>query len=422
MRADLRLGPGPPRAASRATGPARLDDDPLPSIITVTAYPYGSPHALSPFPRPPPVRAPDVRRAVEPPRLTARQQQILDWIRGHIEATGMPPTRAEIATGLGFSTASSAEDHLQALAKKGALELTPGTSRGLRLRDLPGVPMQGTLPLVGRVAAGSPILAAEHIEAPYRIDAALFSPHADYLLRVRGASMQDAGILDGDLLAVHKTAEARSGQIVVARAGRRSHGQAPETPRARNHAGGREPGVRADRRRPDEDALRDRGHRRGARAGEPAVLTRGGVGDRCASWRRLSPSCTGKGDRHESERRHRPRARCPPASRTCRTSAPRSRPTSGGSASARPTRSAGAIRTCSTTTSAARRIRCTTHACSTRSSRSCATSRAVPRNRGGTTRPSASASIPARRRRGGRRSAHAGRGAQSRIPHSQRSC
>jgi len=157
--------------------------------------------------------------ASELPRLTARQQQILDWIRGHMEATGMPPTRAEIATGLGFSTASSAEDHLQALARKGVLELTPGAARGLRLRDIPGMPVQGTLPLVGRVAAGSPILAAEHIEAAYRIDAALFAPRADYLLRVKGASMQDIGILDGDLLVVHKTDDARSGQIVVARLG-----------------------------------------------------------------------------------------------------------------------------------------------------------------------------------------------------------
>ena len=155
----------------------------------------------------------------EGPRLTARQRQILDWIRVHIETAGMPPTRAEIAAGLGFSTASSAEDHLQALAKKGAIELRPGTSRGLRLLDLPGMPVQGTLPLVGRVAAGHPILAAEHIEGRYRIDPALFSPSADFLLRVRGASMQDAGILDGDLLAVHKTAEARSGQVVVARLG-----------------------------------------------------------------------------------------------------------------------------------------------------------------------------------------------------------
>src|SRR6478672_10040981 len=123
-----------------------------------------------------------LRPPAEPARLTARQQQILDWIRAHIETHGMPPTRAEIAAGLGFSTASSAEDHLQALARKGAIELTPGAARGLRVRDMPGVPMQGTLPLVGRVAAGSPILASEHIEAQYRIDAALFTPHADYLL------------------------------------------------------------------------------------------------------------------------------------------------------------------------------------------------------------------------------------------------
>ncbi len=151
------------------------------------------------------------------PRLTPRQRQILDWIRGFIEARGMPPTRAEIAAGLGFSTPSSAEDHLQALARKGALEIVPGASRGLRLKEIPGVPIQGTLPLVGRVAAGRPILAAEQIEAHYRVDTELFSPRADYLLRVRGTSMKDAGILDGDLLAVHRTAEARSGQIVVAR-------------------------------------------------------------------------------------------------------------------------------------------------------------------------------------------------------------
>lgn len=153
--------------------------------------------------------------------LTARQRQILDWMRSYIEANGMPPTRAEIAKGLGFSTPSSAEDHLQALARKGALELVPGASRGVRLKEMHGVPQQGTLPLVGRVAAGSPLLAAEHIEGRYRVDPDLFAPRADYLLRVRGASMRDAGILDGDLLAVHKTAEARSGQIVVARVGGR---------------------------------------------------------------------------------------------------------------------------------------------------------------------------------------------------------
>lgn len=151
------------------------------------------------------------------PRLTARQQQILDWIRSFMEANGMPPTRAEIAAGLGFSSASSAEDHLQALAKKGALELLPGSSRGMRLTDAAGDPVQGTLPLVGRVAAGSPMLAAEHVESRLRIDANLFSPPADYFLRVRGSSMKDAGILDGDLLAVHSTRDARSGQIVVAR-------------------------------------------------------------------------------------------------------------------------------------------------------------------------------------------------------------
>lgn len=156
---------------------------------------------------------------VEPPRLTARQQQILDWIRAHMASTGMPPTRQEIATGLGFSAASSAEDHLRALEKKGALEILAGASRGLRIKEMPGVPIQGTLPLVGRVAAGSPILATEHIEAHYKVDIQLFRPRADYLLRVRGQSMQDAGIVDGDLLAVHKTADARSGQVVVARLG-----------------------------------------------------------------------------------------------------------------------------------------------------------------------------------------------------------
>jgi len=130
----------------------------------------------------------------------------------------MPPTRAEMAAGLGFSTASSAEDHLRALARKGALDLLPGASRGMRLKDIPDLPGAG-LPLVGRVAAGHPILAHEHIEARVRLDAALFTPRADYLLRVRGASMKNAGIFDGDLLAVHRTSEARSGQVVVARLG-----------------------------------------------------------------------------------------------------------------------------------------------------------------------------------------------------------
>ena len=175
-------------------------------------------------PRPPPRhaairRSPNFDALPRPAPLTARQRQILDWIRGYLETNGMPPTRAEIAIGLGFSTPSSAEDHLQALARKGAIEMLPGASRGLRLKEMPGMPLQGALPLVGRVAAGHPILAVENIESHYRVDPALFSPRADYLLRVHGESMRDAGILDGDLLAVHRTGEARNGQIVVARVG-----------------------------------------------------------------------------------------------------------------------------------------------------------------------------------------------------------
>jgi repressor LexA len=143
--------------------------------------------------------------------LTPRQQEILQLIRERIETTGMPPTRAEIARQFGFRSANAAEEHLKVLARKGVLELLPGTSRGIRLVD------RGGLPVVGRVAAGSPILAQEHIEARYQIDTALFAPRADYLLRVRGMSMKDAGILDGDLLAVHRSAEAHTGQVVVAR-------------------------------------------------------------------------------------------------------------------------------------------------------------------------------------------------------------
>jgi repressor LexA len=164
-------------------------------------------------------RAPNAETHPRPAPLTARQRHILDWIRGYLETHGMPPTRAEIAAGLGFSTPSSAEDHLQALARKGAIDMVPGASRGLRLREMPGVPRQGELPLVGRVAAGHPILAVENIESHYRVDPALFSPRADYLLRIHGQSMRDAGILDGDLLAVHRTQDARNGQIVVARIG-----------------------------------------------------------------------------------------------------------------------------------------------------------------------------------------------------------
>ena len=145
--------------------------------------------------------------------LTARQEEILALIREWIATTGLPPTRAEIAERFGFSSPNAAEQHLKGLAKKGVLELVPGTSRGIRLAG------GGGLPLVGRVAAGSPLLAQEHIERHVQVEAALFAPRADYLLRVRGMSMKDIGILDGDLLAVHKTAEARNGQVVVARIG-----------------------------------------------------------------------------------------------------------------------------------------------------------------------------------------------------------
>ncbi len=167
-------------------------------------------------------------------KLTARQEQILCLIRDAIDNTGFPPTRAEIARELGFRSANAAEEHLQALARKGAIDLTPGTSRGIRLRDGAGnlerqvsppiaLPhpsmMQISLPLIGRVAAGSPILAQEHVEATYNVDRSLFSAIPDFLLKVRGLSMRDAGILDGDLLAVKKTDQARNGQIIVARLG-----------------------------------------------------------------------------------------------------------------------------------------------------------------------------------------------------------
>jgi repressor LexA len=146
--------------------------------------------------------------------LTPRQNQILELIRKHLGETGFPPTRAEIAQTLGFRSANAAEEHLRALARKGAIELLKGTSRGIRLL-LPEPP--AGLPVVGRVAAGSPILAAEQVEDHYAVDPGLFRPRADYLLRVRGMSMRDAGILDGDLLAVHTSRRAENGQIVVAR-------------------------------------------------------------------------------------------------------------------------------------------------------------------------------------------------------------
>ncbi|MEY2890773.1 MAG: hypothetical protein RJA98_681 [Pseudomonadota bacterium] len=170
------------------------------------------------------------------PKLTERQQQVLELVRLAIARTGAPPTRAEIATQLGFRSANAAEEHLQALARKGVIELVGGTSRGIRLKSDTArrlredseqlqfsLPMAGlsqlSLPLVGRVAAGSPILAQEHVTQTYHVEASLFSAKPDYLLKVRGMSMRDAGIWDGDLLAVQKTQEARNGQIVVARLG-----------------------------------------------------------------------------------------------------------------------------------------------------------------------------------------------------------
>ena len=169
------------------------------------------------------------------PKLTERQRQILDLVQSAIERTGAPPTRAEIAAELGFKSANAAEEHLQALARKGVIELVGGTSRGIRLQSealralnqmrgrqfslpLPGL-AQLTLPLVGRVAAGSPILAQEHIDQTYVVEASLFARRPDYLLKVRGMSMRDAGIMDGDLLAVQKARDAKNGQIVVARLG-----------------------------------------------------------------------------------------------------------------------------------------------------------------------------------------------------------
>ncbi len=146
-------------------------------------------------------------------KLTARQQQIFDLIKSHIEETGYPPTRAEIAEVFGFRSPNAAEEHLKALARKGAIEMVPGASRGIRLPD----DHHAGLPIVGRVAAGNPILAQENIDDHIQVADGLFHPQADFLLTVHGMSMRDAGILDGDLLAVHKTDQARNGQIVVAR-------------------------------------------------------------------------------------------------------------------------------------------------------------------------------------------------------------
>src|SRR4051812_12878292 len=167
------------------------------------------------------------------PKLTPRQQQILDLIQSAIARTGAPPTRAEIAAELGFKSANAAEEHLQALARKGVIELVSSTSRGIRLKSdaLRSINesrnkqfslqtlAQLALPLIGRVAAGSPILAQEHVDQTYYVESGLFQRQPDYLLKVRGMSMRDAGIMDGDLLAVQATKEAKNGQIIVARLG-----------------------------------------------------------------------------------------------------------------------------------------------------------------------------------------------------------
>ena len=149
--------------------------------------------------------------------LTARQQEVLDLLKRHLETTGMPPTRAEISRELGFKSPNAAEEHLKALSRKGAIEIIPGASRGIRILDNSTNEEFDGLPLVGRVAAGEPILAEQHIEATYRVDADMFKPQADFLLKVYGQSMKDIGILDGDLLAVHSTKDVRNGQVVVAR-------------------------------------------------------------------------------------------------------------------------------------------------------------------------------------------------------------
>ncbi|MCE1704312.1 transcriptional repressor LexA, partial [Enterobacter hormaechei] len=148
--------------------------------------------------------------------LTARQQQVYDLVRDHISQTGMPPTRAEIAARLGFRSPNAAEEHLKALARKGVIEIIAGASRGIRLL-LEQEDNGAGLPLIGRVAAGEPLLAQEHIESHYKVDPELFKPSADFLLRVSGMSMKDIGIMDGDLLAVHKTQDVHNGQVIVAR-------------------------------------------------------------------------------------------------------------------------------------------------------------------------------------------------------------
>ncbi|MDH2926560.1 repressor LexA [Lonepinella koalarum] len=150
--------------------------------------------------------------------LTIRQQEVYDFLKHHLETAGVPPTRAEISRELGFKSPNAAEEHLKALARKGAIEMVPGMSRGIRLllSSNDEDEIEG-LPLIGRVAAGEPILAEQHIEGTYKVDPEMFKPQADFLLKVSGQSMKDIGILDGDLLAVHSTKDVRNGQVIVAR-------------------------------------------------------------------------------------------------------------------------------------------------------------------------------------------------------------
>lgn len=145
-------------------------------------------------------------------KLTQRQSEVLSLIKTHIEETGFPPTRADIARQLGFKSANAAEEHLKALARKGAIEMIAGASRGIRIPE-----SEKGIPIVGQVAAGNPILAQEHIDDYCEMPSSFFRPHADYFLRVKGDSMIEAGIFEGDLLAVHKTKNAENGEIIVAR-------------------------------------------------------------------------------------------------------------------------------------------------------------------------------------------------------------
>ena len=214
---------------------------------------------------------------LDSPKLTARQQQILDLIQSAIARTGAPPTRAEIAAELGFKSANAAEEHLQALARKGVIELVSGTSRGIRLQSEAlrsinesrnrqfSLPLQNlaqlALPLIGRVAAGSPILAQEHVDQTYYVESSLFQRRPDYLLKVRGMSMRDAGIMDGDLLAVQATKDAKNGQIIVAQIGRRRHRQALPPQQTSDRTARREPRLPHHHRGAGR-TVRDRGPRR----------------------------------------------------------------------------------------------------------------------------------------------------------------